>query len=259
MNILVSQSAFAQALLDPAAPLPANVGSARGESDPARFAVYRNNVYVGLTSALARRFPVTARLVGDEFFTGMARVYAAREKPRSPLMFEYGDTFAEFVSGFEPASALPYLADVSRLEVAWSRAYHAADAKPLSIGDFSAIDPAMLARVKLVLHPSASLVDSSYPAGSIWQAHQSTEVSAVRAAGPELVLVVRPQMQVNVCILPPGPDRVFARAVAKGETLGEAAIQAMADSPSFDFGGALVGLLSLGAIAAIEISTEEAS
>ena len=73
---VAARAAFAEALLDPARALPEGITTARGNADPARFAVYRNNVFVGLTAALAKRFPVVRRLVGDEFFAGMARVYA---------------------------------------------------------------------------------------------------------------------------------------------------------------------------------------
>ena len=80
MPLAASQDAFAAALLDPGSPLPDGITTARGRADRARFAVYRNNVFVGLTNALARRFPVTERLVGTEFFHGMARYSEARER-----------------------------------------------------------------------------------------------------------------------------------------------------------------------------------
>ena len=48
-----------------------------------RFAVYRNNVAAGLIRALEARFPVTRRLVGDDFFRAMAGGFvAAREAAR---------------------------------------------------------------------------------------------------------------------------------------------------------------------------------
>ena len=82
MDLAATQDAFAAALLDPALPVPAGVTSARGKADAKRFAVYRNNVAVGLTRALASRFPVVERLVGEEFFAGMARAYIARQHGR---------------------------------------------------------------------------------------------------------------------------------------------------------------------------------
>src|SRR6266545_6393061 len=112
------QKAFAEALLDTSARVPLPVrGAARRKADN-RFAVYRNNVLAGLTSALAARFPVVQRLVGNEFFRDMARVYVTVEPPRSPLLMHYGETFAAFIDGFEPAAPIPYLGDIARLEMA---------------------------------------------------------------------------------------------------------------------------------------------
>lgn len=237
---------FAAALLDAGKPLPAGLTTARGEADVARFAVYRNNVHVGLTQALSQRFPVTERLVGEEFFRGMARVYVQDRKPASPLMFEYGEDFPDFVAGFGPARGL---ADLARIEAAWSRAYHAADAAALTVTDLAALAPERLAETRLERHPSAGLVLSPHPAGSIWAAHQTEPVATVALQQAETVLVVRPDATVNVHVLP-ATDATFAAALIGGRTLGEAAGEALAASPEFDFGAALVGLVSLGAFAA---------
>ncbi|CAG1008785.1 MAG: DUF2063 domain-containing protein [Rhizobiaceae bacterium] len=242
---------FAAALTDPRSPLPAGLTTARGDADAARFAVYRNNVHVGLTNALAQRFPVTEQLVGAEFFRGMARIYAQDHKPASPLMFEYGDDFPDFIAGFVPAAGLAYLPDVARVEAAWSRAYHAADAIALPVTTLAALAPEGLAGTRLPRHPSASLVASPYPVGSIWAAHQTEPVGAVAASRPEIVLVVRPDAVVNVHVLP-AADAAFAAAVLAGQTLGEAAGQALDANAEFDFGAALVGLVTLGAFAATE-------
>jgi hypothetical protein len=247
MSFETSQGLFAQALLDPARQLPAGITNASGKADPLRFAVYRNNVFVGLTGALAKRFTVVRRLVGEEFFTGMARVYAGLEKPASPVMFEYGEGFADFIAGFPPAHGLVYLADVARVEAAWTRAYHAADVETLGVGELAALPPEEIEWLRLKPHAAATLISSSHPAGSIWAAHQGDDIGQVRAQ-PETILVVRPATDVSVNILP-ARDAVFARAVFNGEALGDAAGSALAQDTDFDFGSALVGLASLGAFA----------
>lgn len=249
-SLKASQDDFAQALLHAKRPLPAGITTARGQADASRFAVYRNNVFVGLTKALAQRFPVTERLVGAEFFTAMARLYAQDNKPASPLIIDYGDDFPDFIAGFEPAAELVYLADVARLEAAWTRAYHAADAPSLDLARLAAIPPEALPHVRLAAHPSAALIHSRHPVGSIWGAHQSETVPPVAAWGTEAVLVVRPDMDVKVHIVPT-QDGIFAQALFAGAPLGEAAEAALAYEPAFDFGAALVGLHALGAFADI--------
>lgn len=246
MDFAASQTAFTEALLHPDRALPSGITTARGEADMARFAVYRNNVFVGLTRALAQNFPVVVRLVGPDFFAAMARIYAQDRQPSSPLMMDYGRDFPEFVADFPPAQALAYLPDIARIEIAWRRAYHAADTSPLTLPDIAAVAPASLADLRLVAHPSVTLIRSSHPAGSIWNAHQQEVVTPLSRWQPETVLVLRPQMAVEVHVLP-AQDAVFAAALFGAETLAEAAEAALVADPHFDFGTALTGLISLGA------------
>ncbi|NKN36058.1 DUF2063 domain-containing protein [Agrobacterium sp. a22-2] len=246
MDFATSQASFIGALLHSDRPLPDGITTARGEADTARFAVYRNNVFVGLTRALAQNFPVTARLVGSDFFAAMARIYAQDRRPSTPLMMDYGRDFPEFIAQFPPAQALAYLPDIARIEIAWRRAYHAADAIPLALADIAAIAPASLGDLRLVPHPSASLIGSNYPIGSIWNAHQQEMVRPPASWQPETVLIVRPEMTVEVIVLA-ARDAVFAAALFGAETLAEAAEAALVDDTHFDFGTALTGLISLGA------------
>lgn len=249
MGFYESQNAFAAALLHPGQPLPQGITTARGTADPLRFAVYRNNVYVGLTTALGQRFPVTKRLVGDDFFAGMARAYAADHKPSSPLIMHYGDDFPDFIATFPPAASLAYLADVARIEVAWTDAYHAADGLALDVAQLAAVPPERIADMALVPHPSARLVQSAFPAGTIWSAHQGETVTPIVDWRAEAVLVARPAMHVEIRVLP-SADAAFAARLLEGATLGDAAQTALAATPDFDFGSALVGLIGLSAFSA---------
>lgn len=249
------QSAFASALLDPALPPPAGLTGARGTADARRFAVYRNNVAVGLMRALSHRFPVTEKLVGAAFFASMARAYAAGNKPSSPLVFAYGDGFPDFIAGFDAAAGLPYLADLARLEANWTRAYHAADEAPLDIGALAALGESMGA-ARLRAHPAASLVCSVFPVGSLWQAHQADSVAPAALHGSECVLVARPGLAVTVHVLPP-QDAAFAAALLDGASIGAAAEQAIAADENFDFGAAIVGLVSLGAFTSLEPGADD--
>ncbi|MBX4949819.1 DUF2063 domain-containing protein [Rhizobium binae] len=251
MSFIESQNSFAAALLHPDRPLPEGITTARGAADLSRFAVYRNNVYVGLTTALGERFPVTKRLVGSDFFAGMARAYAADHKPASPLIMYYGDDFPDFIAEFPPAASVVYLADVARIEVAWTRAYHAADFLPLIAAALGGIAPERLADVVLVPHPSARLVRSDFPAGAIWSAHQAETLAPVADWHAEAVLIVRPALHVEVHIIPPR-DAAFAALLLEGATLGEAAEAAFTANPAFQFGSALIGLIGLGAFSAFE-------
>lgn len=249
------QDVFGAALLDPERPVPADVVGPDGVADRKRFAVYRNNVMVGLVDALQARFPVTCRLVGEEFFRAMARVFAGARQPRTPLLMHYGDDFPDFIDGFEPAATVPYLADVARLERGWSQAYDSPEASPLSVDALAGHRSEALMRSRLQLHPSLRLLRSPYPVASIWSAHQAAgDFVPPPVWEAEDILIVRPQAEVIVHRLPPDGYE-FIAALAEGASVQAAALAARTRRESFDVGFHLAGLASLGAVISQEQST----
>jgi hypothetical protein len=240
---------FVAALTDPSAPPPAQTRGREGRPDARRFAVYRNNVAVGLIGALEMRYPVARRLVGDAFFRGLARAFVAGNKPRSPVLIHYGADFPAFIEAFHPTREVPYLADVARLENAWVEAYHAAEAAPLGLADLAAVDPERLGDLRFVFHPAVRLLRLAHPAASIWAAHQAAgEPRAPEHWRAEDAMITRPHADVDVRILP-GGGYEFAAALLSGAALADAAEPLAAEG--VDPGPHLVGLVEAGAIANI--------
>ena len=249
MSFETTISAFAAALTNPSAPPPPQTLGREDRPDARRFAVYRNNVAVGLTKALEARYPVTRRLVGDAFFRAMAGAYIAGNKPQNAVLILYGADFPAFVRGFAPAAGLPYLPDVAALENAWMEAYHAAEAEPLPVAALAEVAPDRLERLRFVLHPAARLLRLATPAASIWAEHQGeNEPETPEVWAAEDALVTRPHADVLVRALPPGGHGLLA-ALSAGATLGEAAAPLIAAGD--DPGAHLVGLIEAGAFAAL--------
>ncbi len=216
-----------------------------------RFAVHRNNVVAGLVKALQTRFPAVRKIVGEDFFAAMARIFVAQRPPRTPILAIYGDEFATFIAAFEPARELAYLADVARLEAARTRAYHAADAAPVERGEFAALDPNAVGRIRVALHPSIEIVRSSHPIVTIWAMNSGArELAPIDDWRAEDALVVRASLDVEVRALPPG-GAAFLVALAGGRSLGEAAGAALADDPEFDLTRNLAGLIGSDLVTAI--------
>src|SRR5712671_658781 len=151
------ETSFAEALLDADRPIPCGITAHNAAVSARRFAVYRNNVVAGLVKALKSRFAVVEKIVGEEFFAAMARVFMKEQPPRSPLLATYGDEFPTFIAAFEPVRELPYLADVARLETARTRAYHAADAAPASADDLAMLDRQAIGDIGFETHPSTEI------------------------------------------------------------------------------------------------------
>lgn len=253
-----SQAGFAAALLDPSLPAPPQLRSWNGSDVSGRLAVYRNNVVSSLIDALAETHPMVRELVGDEFFRAMAAVFVRQNPPRSRILVHYGGAFAEFLEQFEPAGALPYLADVARLERARVAACHAADApvvsaeqitRALSSGD-------RIGQIRFDWHPSLTVLESAFAIVSLFAAHQGLlDIGAVDPGIAETAVVVRDGFEVVVLRAPPG-TAAFVAASRRGETLAEAAGHAGNADAAFDLSGVLAMLNKHGSIQSIHLPAE---
>jgi hypothetical protein len=249
------QAAFAAALLDPDQACPRGLRAWSGSDPSARLAVYRNNVVGSLVDALADTFPVVHALVGDAFFRAMAAVFVRRSPPRSRILALYGEDMPAFIEGFEPARPLPYLADMARLELAYVRAFHAADAEPVAD---AAVTRALasgerIGELRFGLHPSLTLLRSACAVASLWATHQGDgEPGAVAIDVAESMLVVRRGFDVAVVRLPPGAAE-FVAALQRGEHLGAAAAGAVQAADAFELSATLALLLRHGALTTIDL------
>jgi Putative DNA-binding domain len=242
------ESSFVDALLKADRPIPKGITAHNAAIPARRFAVYRNNVVTGLVNALRNRFPVVEKIVGEEFFAAMARVFAIGQPPRSKLLAVYGDAFPAFIAAFEPARELPYLADVARLEAARTRAYHAADATPVDASRFAVLDSRDLEELRIELHPSVGIVRSLYPIVGIWAMNSGErELAPIEHWCGEDALIARPYLDVEVRALPLG-GAAFLAALAAGRRLREAIEAAVADDANFELTGNIAGLIGSGLV-----------
>lgn len=222
---------------------PRDLTAADRDEIARRFAVYQNNVMASLREALGRRFPVIARLVGEEFAAALFAAFARAHPPHSPLLFEYGTSMPGFLESFSPVRALPYLADVARLELARGQAYHAADAEPVprsEIATAAARDPADLI---FRLHPSVQVLASAHPVYSIWAINQpGAQRRPIASPKPENVLVARVDDEVVTERIDSG-DAAFVNAILDGADYAQAAAAGEEHDTGFDPAPALARLI----------------
>ncbi|MFC6339327.1 DUF2063 domain-containing protein [Pseudomonas sp. CCM 7891] len=241
------QTVFANALLAPDEHCPEGLFSSNGADPASRFAVYRNNVHSSLINALAAGYPVTMQLVGEVFFRAMAGLYVQAFPPDSPLINEYGRDFADFIQGFAPATSVPYLADVARLERLRVKAYHAADALPpdqsLAIADLQ-----QQGELRLRLHPSVATLSSAYAVVALWAAHQTeAPLAALPLRHAQNALILRNGLQVKVFAIDSGTV-AFIKSLNNDWPLDIAVAYALDSTAEFDLHQCLALLVSHGAI-----------
>jgi hypothetical protein len=245
-------AAFSAALIDPERATPNCVVGSNGRTATRRYNVYRNNVTVSLIEALASIYPAVQRITGVEFFRAMARFHVRASPPRSPLLFEYGRDFPDFIKRYEYAQSVPWLGDVARIERAWLDSYHAADADPLSAAALGSVPADRLAGLVFLPHPAVRIVCSSFPSVSIFTANRNEERAApVDAVDPEVALITRPGQDVAVRHLPVGGAAFLTRLI-EGLPLGIAVSAALEVTPSFDVSANIAGMIDAGVFASIK-------
>lgn len=218
-----------------------------------RFAVYRNNVAVGLIRALETRFPVLVSLLGEEFFRAMAREFTRAHPPNSPVLMSFGDELPDFIAGFEPAQEMPYLADVARIEIARTRAYHAADVPRLGADAFSVLTPPAFEAMLVDLHPAATVIHSPHPIWTILSMASGWQpAAAIDDWQPQAVLVDRPAFDAVIRPLTTG-TALFLEALGTDQPLGIAATGAAQETPDFDLPAALATLIGDGLATRIHV------
>ncbi len=247
------QAAFADALF---APRERVDPSLRHLVEQPAFAVYRNTVMKGCVDTLEANFPAVVRLVGSPWFRAAAAVYVAAEAPRDGRMLTYGNRFADFLRGFEPAAELPYLPGVAQLDALWRESHAAQDAPVLDAAGLALVAPEAIARLKASPHPAARWAwFDAQPVFSIWSRNrQGTDhtFDADATESRELIwqgegaLLTRPADVVHWCAIPQA-GCAFLDACAAGLPLAEAAEQALAIDPAADLAALFGTLLRAGA------------
>jgi len=248
------QDAFAHALLADEAQTDAGSPVAALLSQPG-FAVYRNTVRKGCVDALQDNHPAVVRLVGEEWFRAAAVAFARRHPPRDPALVHYGAGFADFLAGFAPAAALPWLSGVALLDRLWIEAHTAVESETLRPEDIARLTPEELARCTLGPHPAARWAwFDEHPAFGIWQRNRDTATHAAdeiawRAEG---ALLARPRGAVQWCALDAAAC-AFLDACAAGEALPGAAAAALAADPAADLSAIMARLLVAGAFGKLTV------
>ncbi|QEL56229.1 HvfC/BufC N-terminal domain-containing protein [Chromobacterium paludis] len=246
------QAGLLEAIADPA---QASAAHTLG-LNPAALAVYRNNYRVGLIDTLAHSHPVCRELVGDDFFTALAREYVKTHASQSGNLHRYGADFSDFIAGFAPCAELPYLADVARLEWAVHRSYYAEDAAPMAAADLAAVPQAQWGALVFTPLPDVALCPARHPAVSIWRAHRERgPLDGLLQRAPEPALVYRMNGDVQARALSQA-EYIFHSALFSGLTLADAAGHALTQDADFDLQTALLGLFQPPLLASFHLSTD---
>lgn len=136
--------------------------------------IYRSSTQGALQKALQEIFPVCLKLVGENFFIGMANAFIEKTHSISFDIGQYGYHFPEHIRHYAPAQALPYLADVACLEWAWHCVFSGPESSSLDFKELTQILEVEWNRILFLLPTNLFLLESHYPIHRIWQVNQDT-------------------------------------------------------------------------------------
>ncbi len=199
-NLLTECVSFDESneLLSALVPMFEESESSREAED--RFSIYRNNVTLSLSTAIADTFPVVKRLIGDDCFKSAAIQFVRSHPPEQPSLLFYGEGFIDFLKTYPGCSQLTYLPDVAQLEWSYIKAFHAEKVKPLDLVNLQKLDPEKLGDISFTLKPSVQLIYSEWPIDTIWEENLKQDVAEINLSDYSecYLLVYRNDMQVQI-------------------------------------------------------------
>jgi hypothetical protein len=245
------QLSFAGALLDGGSETIAPWIRDDGLDRTARVNIYRNNLHEGFLKALSLGFPVIQRLVGEDYFRQVGRLFLSEHPSRAGNLHHIGAPFPGFLRNQFGATPYSYLPDVAELEWACQECLIAPDTAPLDPAPLQTTPPEKLAGLRFDLHPACKLVRSEFPIVRIWRANQEerdgTEVVDL-GQGADFVLVRRNDAGIELRRLA-RPDFAFLQSTDRGDALGDALQVALSAAADFDLAAALRQFVALGVLA----------
>jgi hypothetical protein len=215
-----------------------------GTTGAERLDIYRRTIASNYRNALGATYPVVCRLVGAAFFHAAVDACVAAHPSRSGDLNVYGGALGDFLAGYPPASELPYLSDVARLEWAIDEANRAAEphADPeLVLRALAGYQGDRLPSLRLRMDPSCRLIASPYPLLRIWQVNQPGHDGEMRVdfdAGVDRLRIRREPDGVALDRIAAG-QFAWLSAVSTGANLAAAIGEAQDADAAFDLADAL--------------------
>ncbi len=207
------------------------------ESDARFMSIYRNGFFKSCQSALKANFPSVLNLLGDEYFSQIARVYVQNYPPKKSTLIGYGeDNFTEFLS--ETITDLPYLKNFALLDLYWLKSLNS---KESTVWDSESVtqmasENVDLSQVPVSLVASSYIVTTDYPVLSTWALLKQGDGLTKHiklAQEEESILIWRCSGEVRVRVLDK-LDLVLLQSLATGTKLETATLNALEIDKNFD-------------------------
>lgn len=186
------QQEFADALHYRPSHAPAQIAKGRFPAEQL-IQIYRNNFIISLSEILGVVYPCVKAVVGEECFSQLARHHVLTQPLEQGDVSHYGGRFDDTINS-QPTviEAVPYLADLARLEWCIDRAAHApAIDRPFPFQKLQHLTEANLPQLQLEVPEPTFCLDSDYPVASLWQMISNNQIETIDLGQPESAVIQR--------------------------------------------------------------------
>jgi hypothetical protein len=163
---------------------------------PQLMSLYRNNFYISLSEYLLNCFPTVEALVGEAFFSQLAKAFILKCPLECASVEFYGAGFSEFIAGCEQAYSVPYLADIAQLDWAFDQAKSVVVFDDFPFAQLQLLNEHQQLRLYFQLQPKLKLMASNFPALSIWQGVKKGNLDNIDMQEAEFVMI-KPDAQIG--------------------------------------------------------------
>jgi hypothetical protein len=133
-----------------------------------RISIYSEAWWIRLSNSLMEDYPVVLKVLGEDCFDDLIRLYFKEYPSRSYTLAKVGDYFPDFIEKWCSARSLEWLSDLAHFERGYNRAYLAKDAIHWSLASLHSISPRDFEKVVLKTESSTFLMRSNWGIHEVW-------------------------------------------------------------------------------------------
>ncbi|WP_191602777.1 DNA-binding domain-containing protein [Marinomonas algicola] len=198
--------------------------------------IYRNGFIKSCLSALKANYPSVVNLLGDDYFSQIAKKYIFEFPPMHASLIHYGEGFSDFL--LSEITDLAYLKSFSLLDQCWSCSLHSKESDVWDIGRVNRMisEGVDLSQLPVTLVESAHVIHLDYNVFDTWIFLKNNNVLTQPIAlsqEVQSILIWRCAGEVRVRVLEP-LDRMILDTLKTGANLEVVTSNALKIESHFD-------------------------
>lgn len=159
-----------------------------------RMTFYRNAYTLRLKEALSTDYERLHSYLGDELFDSLMQHYIDSYPSHHPSLRYFGQHMIELIERLEPFKSLTEVAEITRIEQAFSNSFDAADCQHVALHQLEKLSPEEWVSLALRFHDAVQLLPQKYNSFQIWQALANEEMPPQKTLDNTVWLIWRQDM-----------------------------------------------------------------